>query len=93
MPGKFVVQKGSTGKFRFNLISTNGQVVATSQTYETKTSCLNGVKSVRRLAADAALEDQTTAEWAEQAKEAKAAAAKKAAKKRAAAKKKAASSG
>ena len=36
MPGKFVVKKGTTGKFRFTLLSTNGQVVATSQTYETK---------------------------------------------------------
>jgi hypothetical protein len=27
MPGKFVVKKGPTGKFRFSLLSTNGQVV------------------------------------------------------------------
>lgn len=26
MPGKFVVKKGTTEKFRFNLLSTNGQV-------------------------------------------------------------------
>lgn len=90
MPGKFTVQKGSTGKFRFNLISSNGQVVATSQTYETKASCMNGVRSVKKLAGDAPVEDQTTAEWAEAAKAAKAAKAKKAAKKRAATKKSAA---
>lgn len=88
MPGKFVVKKGSTGKFRFNLLSTNGQVVATSEAYESKASCLNGVRAVKKLAADAVIEDQTTAEWAEAQK---AAAAKKAAaKKRATAKKAAA---
>ena len=38
MPGKFVIKKGTTGKFRFNLVSTNGQVVATSEAYETKAS-------------------------------------------------------
>jgi hypothetical protein len=33
MPGKFVVKKGPTGKFRFSLLSTNGQVVASSEAY------------------------------------------------------------
>lgn len=90
MPGKFVVKKGSTGKFRFSLLSTNGQVVATSEAYNSKASAMNGVKSVRSLAADATLEDQTTKEWAAGEADRKAAAAAKAAKKRAAAKKKAA---
>ncbi len=89
MPGKFVIKKGTTGKFRFNLVSTNGQVVATSEAYETKASAQAGIRSVKKLAADAAVEDTTTAEWAEadaarrdaeKAKKArKAAAAKKAA--------------
>ena len=59
MPSKFVVKKGSSGKFRFSLVSTNGQVVATSEAYETKRACMNGIAAVRRLAADAALEDLT----------------------------------
>ena len=89
MPGKFVIKKGSTGKFRFNLHSTNGQVVATSEAYETKAAAQAGIRSVKKLAADAVIEDTTTAEWAvadtarkevEKAKKAKkAAAAKKAA--------------
>lgn len=87
MPGKFVVKKGTTGKFRFNLLSTNGQVVATSESYNSKASAMNGIKSVRSLAPDAALEDQTTKEWAAGAEERKAAAAAKAARKRAATKK------
>ncbi len=77
MPGKFVVKQGSTGKFRFSLVSTNGQVVATSQTYATKATCMNGVRSVRKLAADAGLEDQTTRAWSDGAADRKAAAAAK----------------
>lgn len=96
MPGKFVVKKGSTGKFRFSLHSTNGQIVATSESYNTKASCMNGIKSVRNLAGEATLEDQTTKEWAagEQARKAAAAAkkAKKSGAKKSAAKKAAASS-
>jgi uncharacterized protein YegP (UPF0339 family) len=91
MPGKFVVKKGSTGKFRFSLHSTNGQIVATSEAYNTKASAMGGIRSVRNLAADAGIEDQTTKEWAagEDARKAAASAkkAKASAKKRAAAKK------
>ena len=64
MPGKFVVKKGTTGKFRFNLLSTNGQVVATSEAYNSKASAMGGIRAVKSLAADAAIEDQTTKEWA-----------------------------
>ncbi len=62
MPGKFVIKKGTTGKFRFNLLSTNGQVVATSETYNSKASALRGVRSVKKLAGGAPIEDQTTKE-------------------------------
>ena len=81
MPGKFVVKKGSTGKFRFTLVSTNGQVVATSEAYNSKASCMGGIRSVRNLAADAEVEDQTTKEWAAGEEARKAAAAAKKAKK------------
>ncbi len=78
MPGKFVVKKGSTGKFRFSLLSTNGQVVATSEAYNTKASAMGGIRSVKSLASDAAIEDQTTKEWsaAEAARKAAASAKK-----------------
>ena len=64
MPGKFVVKKGTTGKLRFNLVSTNGQVVATSEAYTSKAGAMGGIRSVMSLAADATIEDQTTKEWA-----------------------------
>ena len=91
MPGKFVVKKGSTGKFRFSLLSTNGQIVATSEAYNTKASAMGGIRSVKKLAGDAEIEDQTTKEWAagEEARKAAASAkkAKATARKKAAAKK------
>jgi uncharacterized protein YegP (UPF0339 family) len=69
MAGKFVIKKGRGGQFRFSLVGRNGQIVATSEAYTTKASCMNGIKAVKTLAADAAIEDQTTKAWeAEQAK-------------------------
>ncbi len=89
MAGKFVLKKGTTGKFRFSLLATNGQVVATSEAYNSKASAMGGIRSVKSLAADAAVEDQTTKEWAaaEPARKAAAAAKKAAAAKRKTAKK------
>ncbi len=77
MPGKFVVKKGSTGKFRFNLVSTNGQVVATSEAYNSKASAMGGIRAVKSLAGDAPVDDQTTKEWAASEAAAKAAASVK----------------
>jgi uncharacterized protein YegP (UPF0339 family) len=59
MAAKFVLKKGSTGKFRFNLVATNGQVIATSESYETKASAINGIESVKRNAPNAEVDDQT----------------------------------
>jgi uncharacterized protein YegP (UPF0339 family) len=57
--GKFVLKKGRTGKFRFNLHSSNGKVVATSEAYETERAGLQGIECVRKHAAGAKLDDQT----------------------------------
>ena len=56
---KFVLKKGSTGKFHFNLLASNGQVIATSEAYERKQSALNGIESVKNNAPDAEIDDQT----------------------------------
>ena len=61
MPAKFIVKKGPTGKFRFNLVAPNGQVVATSQAYESKAACMAGVRSVQKHAQAAAVDDLTAA--------------------------------
>ena len=55
---KFVVRKGRTGKFRFNLVGRNGKVIATSEAYESRTSALRGVELVRKYATSAELVDQ-----------------------------------
>ena len=59
MAGKFVLKKGSTGKFHFNLQAGNGQVIASSEHYESKAAALNGIKSVQTNAPDAAIVDET----------------------------------
>jgi uncharacterized protein YegP (UPF0339 family) len=59
MAAKVVLKKGSTGKFRFNLVATNGQVIATSEAYESKASAIKGIESVRRNAPNAEIDDQT----------------------------------
>lgn len=50
MAGKFEVYKDRGGKFRFRLKASNGQVVATGEAYETKSSALKGCESVQKAA-------------------------------------------
>jgi uncharacterized protein len=59
MAGKFVVKQGSSGKYHFNLVAPNGQVIATSESYERKQSALNGIESVKTNAPGAQVEDET----------------------------------
>jgi uncharacterized protein YegP (UPF0339 family) len=60
MDPKFVVKKGGTGKFHFNLLATNGQVIATSESYESKAAALKGIESVKKNAPAAKVEDSTS---------------------------------
>lgn len=52
MAGKFEIKEGTSGKFRFNLKSGNGQIILTSEAYETKQGVEKGVESVRKNAPD-----------------------------------------
>ena len=56
--GKFVIRTVPSG-IKFDLKATNGQVIATSEVYESKAACLNGIESVRKNAPVANVEDQT----------------------------------
>jgi hypothetical protein len=47
MVAKFEVYKDNSGKYRFRLKASNGQVIATGQGYSSKDSCLNGIESVK----------------------------------------------
>lgn len=64
--GKFVIIDNGKGP-HFNLLATNGQVVGTSEVYNTLAACKNGIDSVKKNAAIAGIED-TTAENAEAVK-------------------------
>ncbi|MBR5122617.1 MAG: YegP family protein [Anaerotignum sp.] len=50
---KFEVYQDKAGEFRFRLKATNGQVVATSEGYKKVASCLKGIESVKKNAAEA----------------------------------------
>ena len=54
----FDKKQTDSGKYRFNLKSTNGQVIGTSQSYESESGCNNGIASVRKNAPDAAVVEQ-----------------------------------
>lgn len=56
--GKFVIKETKTG-YVFNLKAGNGEVIATSEVYSSLDACKNGIASVAKNAAVAALEDQT----------------------------------
>jgi len=55
----FEVKKAANGKFHFNLLATNKQIIASSQMYASKQSCENGIASVQHVAPDAGIEDTT----------------------------------
>lgn len=48
--GKFVVSTRTNGEFQFVLKADNGQVILNSEGYALKSSCLNGIESVRKNA-------------------------------------------
>ncbi len=59
MAGQFELYPDKSGKFRFLLTASNGQVIATGQAYEAKASALNGIESVKKNLAGASTDDQT----------------------------------
>ena len=54
---RFEVYKDTAGEFRFRLKASNGQVIASGESYKTKAGVLNGIASIKRNAADAAIVD------------------------------------
>lgn len=53
---KFEVYQDKAGELRFRLKAKNGQIIAVSEGYTAKVSCLNGIESVKKNAADATIE-------------------------------------
>jgi len=50
---KFEVYEDKAGEFRFRLKARNGEIIAVSEGYKAKASCMNGIESVRKNAPDA----------------------------------------
>ena len=50
---KFEVYTDKSGEFRFRLKATNGQVIIASEGYKKLESCMKGIESVKKNAADA----------------------------------------
>lgn len=56
---KFVIKKTSNDQFRFTLVASNGQIVATSETYTRKASALETITSIQKNVASATIDDET----------------------------------
>lgn len=50
--GRFQILKSANGKFGFNLVAANGQIVLSSEMYESKSAATNGIESVKKNAAN-----------------------------------------
>jgi uncharacterized protein YegP (UPF0339 family) len=55
----FEIFKDKNAKFRFRLKAPNNEVIATGEAYESKQSCLKGIESVKKNAADAEVKDMS----------------------------------
>ncbi len=77
---KFEVYKDKAGEFRFRVKAKNGEIIAASEGYKTKKSCLDGVESVRKNANSEVVNEKGGAKTASKAASGKASVAKTAAK-------------
>lgn len=62
--GRFEIKKTRDGRFVFNLYAPNSVIVATSQTYSSSQSAINGIESIIANAHKAEIEDQTAKSYA-----------------------------
>ena len=55
----FELKKSKSGQFFFNLTAKNGQIIASSEMYNSKGAAENGIRSVKENAPNADTEDKT----------------------------------
>ena len=55
---QFEMYVDTAGEYRFRLKATNGQVIAVSEGYVAKASCINGIESVQKNAVDAEIVEE-----------------------------------
>ena len=60
MAGKFELKKSKNDKYFFSLLAGNGQIILTSEMYESKASAVNGIESVKKNSPDDARYDRLT---------------------------------
>ncbi len=54
---KFDRKTATNGKYYFNLKATNGQIIGSSEMYESASGMENGIESVKKNAPDATVEE------------------------------------
>ena len=59
MAAKFQIYKDSRGEYRFRLKASNGEIVATGESYKNKSGVKAGIEAVKRAAANATIDDTT----------------------------------
>ena len=60
MAGKFEIKQSANGKLHFNLKGGNGQIILSSEMYESKAACENGIESIKKNAGEAGRYDRRT---------------------------------
>ncbi len=58
---KFTIYKDAAGEFRFRIIATNGNILASSQGYSAKASAKSAIERIKSDAAGADVVDETVA--------------------------------
>lgn len=53
MAGKFELYVDNTGRYRFRLKASNGQILAVSQPYASRRTALEGIESLKKHAREA----------------------------------------
>ncbi|UCF58450.1 MAG: YegP family protein [Candidatus Bathyarchaeota archaeon] len=56
---QFEIFKDTAGEYRFRLRAPNGEIIAASEGYTQKSSCKNGIESVKENAPNAIIQDLT----------------------------------
>lgn len=63
MPAKFEVYKDAKGEFRWRLLASNGQSIASGgEGFKSKTSVMDSIESVKKNAPVATIEEKTEEE-------------------------------
>ena len=58
MAAKFELKRSDNGKYRFNLKAGNGEIILSSESYESKSGAENGIESVKKNAPEDARYDR-----------------------------------